>query len=74
MNRQNFIHDSKEIHGDRYDYSEVKYVNQITKVTLICKKHGEFFQYPKYHLPRVTAQIKQQICELKLNLNLPFIV
>ena len=25
--QQNFIHDSKEVHGDKYDYSEVKYVN-----------------------------------------------
>ena len=30
--QQNFIHDSKEVHGDKYDYSEVKYVNQLTKV------------------------------------------
>ena len=48
--QQNFIHDSKEIHGDKYDYSEVKYVNQLTKVKLICKEHGEFLQKPKYHL------------------------
>ena len=36
--QQNFIHDSKEVHGDKYDYSEVKYVNQLTKVKLICKE------------------------------------
>ncbi|MBT5215885.1 DUF723 domain-containing protein, partial [Candidatus Woesearchaeota archaeon] len=48
--QQNFIHDSKEVHGNKYDYSEVKYVNQLTKVKLICKEHGEFLQYPKYHL------------------------
>ena len=40
----------KKVHGDEYDYSEVKYINQLTKVKLICKEHGEFLQYPKYHL------------------------
>ena len=28
----------KKVHGDKYDYSEVKYVNQLTKVKLICKE------------------------------------
>jgi hypothetical protein len=36
----------KEIHGDKYDYSEIKYVNMHTKVKLTCKKHGEFFIIP----------------------------
>ena len=48
--QQDFINDAREVHGDKYDYSEVKYVNQLTKVKLICNEHGEFLQYPKYHL------------------------
>ena len=48
--QQDFISDAREVHGDKYDYSEVKYVNQLTKVKLICNEHGEFLQYPKYHL------------------------
>lgn len=38
------------VHGDRYDYSKVKYVNVKTKVCIICKEHGEFWQTPESHL------------------------
>ena len=37
-----FVQEAKEIHGDKYDYSKAKYVNSNTKVTIICKEHGEF--------------------------------
>jgi len=36
-------------HGDKYDYSLVKYVNFNTKVEIICKIHGSFFQRPNSH-------------------------
>lgn len=45
-----FIQKSKNVHGDIYDYSKVKYVNQRTKVTIICKEHGEFEQLPYHHI------------------------
>lgn len=45
-----FIEKSKRVHGDRYDYSLVDYKNNYTKVKIICKKHGEFFQSPNSHL------------------------
>lgn len=32
----------RKVHGDRYDYSLVKYVNNITPVDIICKIHGVF--------------------------------
>jgi hypothetical protein len=44
-----WIKKAKEVHGDTYDYSEVVYVNNNTKVTIICKKHGEFKQLPRQH-------------------------
>jgi len=44
-----FIVRSKEVHGDRYDYSKVDYINSRTKVCIICKEHGEFWQYPDNH-------------------------
>lgn len=37
-------------HGDRYDYSRVEYINSQHKITIICKVHGEFEQFPQYHL------------------------
>ena len=45
-----FIEKAREFHGDKYDYSKVKYVNQSTKVCIICPEHGEFWQFPNNHL------------------------
>ena len=45
-----FIKRSNVIHGDKYDYSKVEYVNNETKVCIICPKHGEFWQLPYDHL------------------------
>ena len=48
--KNEFIRKAKEIHGDRYDYSKVEYVNSKTKVCIICPIHGEFWQTPHSHL------------------------
>ena len=45
-----FIEKAKKIHGDKFDYSKVEYINAITKVCIICPKHGEFWQTPQQHL------------------------
>jgi hypothetical protein len=45
-----FINKSKSIHGDKYDYTLVEYVNNKTKVKIICPIHGEFEQAPTSHL------------------------
>ena len=37
---EQFIHQLKEIHGDKYDYSKVEYTRMKNKVTIICKKCG----------------------------------
>lgn len=47
---ENFIADAIKYHANTYDYSKVNYVNSHTKVTIICKKHGEFKQSPMSHL------------------------
>lgn len=33
----NFIKNAKEIHGNKYDYSQVIYINSRTKVKIYCK-------------------------------------
>ena len=45
-----FIKRAKQIHGDKYDYSKVEYINSKTKVCIICPEHGEFWQKPNKHL------------------------
>lgn len=47
---ESIINEFKELHGDKYDYSKVKYVNNHTKVCIICPIHGEFYQTPAKHL------------------------
>jgi protein-arginine kinase activator protein McsA len=43
------IADFRKVHGDRYDYYKVDYVNANTKVLIICPEHGEFTQKPNHH-------------------------
>ena len=47
---QEFIKKAREIHGDKYNYSKVEYINNRTKICIICPKHGEFWQRPGDHL------------------------
>ena len=46
----NFIERANKIHGNKYDYSKVEYINNRTKICIICPEHGEFWQTPKNHL------------------------
>lgn len=47
---EQFIEQAEQIHGDKYDYSLVNYINNHTKIKIICKKHGIFEQSPDHHL------------------------
>jgi hypothetical protein len=50
LTTNDFIEKAKTIHGTKYDYSLVEYVNNLTKVKIICPIHGEFEQSPSNHL------------------------
>lgn len=50
LTTEEFIQRSIKVHGNKYDYSKVNYVNYNTKVTIICPEHGEFQQTPQEHL------------------------
>lgn len=45
-----FIKKSKNVHGDKYDYTLIKYINTKTKVKIGCTIHGLFEQTPNKHL------------------------
>jgi hypothetical protein len=51
-NTKNFIKKAIKVHGDKYNYSLVNYINNHTKVKIICKKHHDdyFLQHPAKHL------------------------
>jgi very-short-patch-repair endonuclease len=49
-NNEEFIEKSKIIHGEKYDYSKIEYINSVTNVVITCIKHGDFYQTPNSHL------------------------
>jgi len=53
LTTEQFIERTKEVHGGRYDYSLVRYVNIDTKIKILCKKHGVFETTPYRHLKGV---------------------
>ena len=50
LTQDEFICRAREVHGDKYNYSKVEYINSTTKVCIICPVHGEFWQTPNSHL------------------------
>lgn len=49
ITEQQFFKRAHEIHGSAYDYSRSRYVNQKTKIEIVCPVHGSFFQTPLKH-------------------------
>jgi len=45
-----FVREAREVHGDKYDYTEVQYERSSKKVTINCPIHGGFEQTPASHL------------------------
>jgi very-short-patch-repair endonuclease len=45
-----FVNKARKVHGDRYDYSRVEYVDSKTKVQIVCLIHGAFNQRASGHL------------------------
>ena len=50
LTKTEFIDRACKIHGDKYDYSQVEYVNNRTYISIICKEHGQFTQKQFSHL------------------------
>lgn len=50
LNKEAFVERSRKVHGDKYDYTKVEYLNNFTKVCIVCPEHGEFWQAPMSHM------------------------
>ena len=50
---EEWIKKAKEVHGDKYDYSNVNYIGCKKKVIIICKEHGEFEQSAESHIGKL---------------------
>ena len=46
---------ANEVHDNKYDYSMVDYKEANTKVTILCKEHGEFEQSPSSHINNLSG-------------------
>jgi len=44
LTQQEFLDKAIKIHEDKYDYSQVVYVNSKSKVKIFCKKCNKFFE------------------------------
>lgn len=44
-----FIQKAKIIHGEKYNYDKVIYINNKIKVIITCLKHGDFEVTPSHH-------------------------
>lgn len=71
--QEEFIKKAKEVHGDKYDYSKIKYEKANKKVCIVCnktnsdgKKHGEFWQTPTAHLRGQGCNKCGKVNEIKL--------
>jgi hypothetical protein len=78
MDTNKFIYKSKKIFGDLYDYSKVNYINNKTKIEIICKKHDSWLCLPDPHYLRKVGcpkcntskgenEIKQYLGEKNVN-------
>lgn len=47
---QEFISRARQVHGDKYEYSKVVYLNAHINITITCQRHGDFEQEPTNHI------------------------
>lgn len=43
------VNEFQLVHGKKYNYSKVFYINNREKVEIVCRKHGSFYQTAKSH-------------------------
>lgn len=55
LTTEEFIERARAKHGDKYDYSQVQYVKNSTKVIIICPNHGSFDQLAANHISKSRA-------------------
>jgi hypothetical protein len=74
---EEFLEKAKYIHGDKYNYSQVKFKHVCDKINIICYKHGIFKQrvaphiYKKHGCPKCSKIISKDEIEWLNSLNIP---
>ena len=80
MGKELFIHKAKELFGDKFNYSKVKYINGQTNVFLICPEHGDFDVTPNNHLSKKSAcptckesKLERELASILDNQNIEYV-
>jgi len=47
--KEQFLESAYKVHGDKYEYPD-EYINEKTKINILCFKHGLFKQRPDSHI------------------------
>ena len=68
--KRKFLEKSKAVHGNKYDYSEIDYINADTKVKIYCKKHDVWFEQIPYHHTAGQTSCKECVMEKTKQTNL----
>lgn len=50
VEKKNWLKKCEDKYGDKFNYSKVNYINNRTRVIIICNEHGDFEQSPDCHL------------------------
>lgn len=65
---KDFIKQANNVHDNKYDYSQSKYINQKTKIIIRCPIHGDFLQTPDGHLQkRGCSKCRKSTGEIAIN-------
>ena len=55
MQQNDWIEEFNRKHSGRYDYSKVEYIDHKTKIEIICRVHGSFWQTPNAHNSKLSG-------------------
>ena len=49
ITKEQWLKRFSKIHGNRYDYFKSIFIDGVTKIEILCSKHGPFWQSPSSH-------------------------
>jgi len=75
-NKNNFVKKAKQIHKNKYDYSNSIYKSVHSKIEILCPNHGTFWQVVYDHLaghgcPKCVSHISKKEIEFLNHLKIP---
>jgi len=50
LSKEDFISKAQQVHGEKYNYSDISYNGTHHHVNILCREHGHFKQIPYVHL------------------------